>query len=122
MNGSARSYLKEIKRQHEEGTLTQEQATEFIVVTLMDQAMNGEKLVNRLDELERNMDKKFDKLSSKIDETIKHQEQHPSIIYLLRFKTRQTIAAILFIFCLLTTWFVSGIRQPILELFGLPTF
>ena len=80
MNGTTSSYLREIKRQHEAGTLTQEQATEFIVITLIDQAMNGETLVNRLDELEGKMDKKFDELSRKIDDTIKHQKDHPSLI------------------------------------------
>jgi len=122
MNGSASSYLKEIKRQHEEGTLTQEQAIEFIVITLMDQSKNGEKLVNRFDELENNMDKKFDELSDKIDATIKHQNDFPSVVYLLRYKTKKTIAAIILIFCILSTWFVGGLRQPILDLLGLPTF
>jgi hypothetical protein len=122
MNGTTSSYLKEIKRQHESGTLTPEQATEFIVITLIEQATNGETLVNRLDELEKNMDERFDGLSTKIDKAVKHQEDHPSIIYLLRFKTKETIAAILFIFLILSSWFVSGFRQPILEFLGLPIF
>lgn len=122
MNGSTSSYLKEIKRQHEAGTLTQEQATEFIVITLIDQAMNGETLVNRFDELEKNMDEKFDELSTKIDAAVKHQEDHPSIIYLLRYKTKQTVTALLFLFMVLSSWFVNGIREPILEFLGLPIF
>ncbi len=122
MNGTTSSYLREIKRQHEAGTLTQEQATEFIVITLIDQAMNGETLVNRFDELEDNMDKKFDELSKKIDDTIKHQEDHPSLIYLLRYRTRKTITALIFIFMILSTWFVSDLRKPILEFFGLSIF
>lgn len=122
MNGTTSSYLKEIKRQHEAGTLTEEQATEFIVITLMDQAMNGEILVNRFDELEKKVDDRFDELSKTLDAAVKHQEDHPSIIYLLRFKTKQTIAAILFLFMVLSTWFVSGLRQPILEFLGIPLF
>ena len=122
MNGTTSSYLREIKRQHEAGTLTQEQATEFIVITLIDQAMNGETLVNRFDELEDSMDKKFDELSRKIDDTIKHQEDHPSLIYLLRYRTKKTVTALIFIFMVLSTWFVSDLREPILEFFGLSVF
>jgi hypothetical protein len=133
MNGSTTSYLKEIKRQHEEGTLSQEQTADFIVISLIDQALNGEAFVNRLDELEdasdqrfddleKSMDKRFDELEDKIDKAVEHQTDHPSLIYLLRFRTKQTIAALIFAFAIFTSWFVSGVRQPILEFFGLPIF
>ena len=122
MNGSTSSYLREVKRQHEAGTLTQEQATEFIVVTLINQAAEGETLVKRLGDLEKNLDKRFDELSQKIDDTIKHQKDHPSLVSLLRYRTRQTVVALIFIFMILSSWFVSSLRQPVLEFLGLPVF
>lgn len=133
MNGSIKAYLEEIKRQHEAGSLSQEQATEFIVVALIEQAINNEEVVNRLseielaqnkrvDELEKKIEERFDELSKKIDDAAKMQSEHPSLLYLLRYDTKRTVATILFIFLVLSTWFVSGVRQPILEWFGLPVF
>jgi hypothetical protein len=122
MNGSASSYLKEIKRQHEAGSLSPEQIADFIVISLIEQALNSETSANRLDELETSMIEQFRELSSKIDKAVEHQTDHPSLIYLLRFKTKQTIAAIIFAFIIFSSWFVSGVRQPILEFLGLPIF
>ncbi len=51
-----------------------------------------------------------------------HQQYHkdnPPLLWLLRFRTKETIATILF---LLSAWYVSGIRQPILKWLGLPIF
>jgi hypothetical protein len=118
MNGSTRSYLEEIKRQHEEGTLSPEQATEFIVVTLIDQAINGEKLLNHI----KDLNERFDKLDRKLDRSIERQRENPSLLYLLRFDTKKTIAIIIFLFAIVSTWFVSGFRQPILEFLGFPVF
>ena len=133
MNGSTSSYLKEIKRQHEEGTLSPEQTADFIVISLIDQALSGETLVKRLgkleraneerfDELEQSMDKRFDELSAKIGEAVDHQKTHPSLIYLLRFRTKETLAVLVFAFVIFSSWFVGGVRQPILEFLGLPVF
>lgn len=47
---------------------------------------------------------------------------HSPLIYLLRFRTKETIAALLFLIFLLSAWYVSGIRQPILKWLGLPIF
>ena len=54
-----------------------------------------------------------------------HQQYHkdnPPLLWLLRFRTKETIATILFIILLLSAWYVSGIRQPILKWLGLPIF
>ncbi len=54
-----------------------------------------------------------------------HQQYHkdnPPLLWLLRFRTKETIATILFIILLLSAWYVSGIRQPILKWLGLPQF
>ena len=51
-----------------------------------------------------------------------YMAQHPSLLYLLRFRTKETVATILFIILVLSMWYVSGIRQPLLKWFGLPVF
>lgn len=50
------------------------------------------------------------------------QKTHPSLLYLARFRTRETAIAIILLFALLSIWWVSGFRQPILEFLGLPIF
>ena len=49
-------------------------------------------------------------------------QTHPSLVYLLRFRTKETVATVLAIVIILSAWYVSGIRQPILEWLGLPVF
>ena len=122
MNGETSFLIEEIKKQHAEGTLSQKQTVDFLCLALARISNNGEKFVNRLDNLERIMDKRFDKLDGKVDKAVEHQTTHPSLIYLLRFKTRQTVAALIFAFVIFSSWFVSSVRQPILEFLGLPVF
>jgi negative regulator of genetic competence, sporulation and motility len=133
MNGTAKRYLMEIKRQHEDGTLSMEQATDFMVVTLINQALNGEELLKRLveleeahnvkhEELEKQINERFDALEQKVDTAVRRQSEYPSVTYLLRYRSRDTVVAIIFLFVILSTWFVSGFRQPILEWLGLPIF
>ena len=47
---------------------------------------------------------------------------HPTLLYLLRFRTKETIATILFVILILSAWYVSGFSQPILKWLGLPSF
>ena len=56
---------------------------------------------------------------TRIDE---HTIKHPSILWSLRFNTSKTITIIMILFIILSMWFVSGFRQPILDLIGFPIF
>lgn len=54
-----------------------------------------------------------------------HQEYHkenPPLLWLLRFRTKETVATIVLIFVLLSLWYVSGFRQSLLQWLGLPLF
>lgn len=68
------------------------------------------------------MNARLDSLGDQVMEVLRMQKEHPPLLYLLRFQPRKTIMWIVFIFVLLSIWYVSGIRQPILEFFGLPVF
>lgn len=63
-----------------------------------------------------------DQLATAVAKLTDYQQQHPTLIYLLRYRTRETTAAIILLFILLSLWYVSGIRQPILKFLGLPEF
>ena len=51
-----------------------------------------------------------------------YMREYPSITWLLRHRTKETITFIVFVFVILSLWFVSGFRQPILDWLGLPIF
>lgn len=68
------------------------------------------------------IDGRIDSMEDKLDQVLRMQEEHPPLLYLLRFKTRKTIFWIVFAFLLLSVWYISSFRQPILEFFGLPIF
>ena len=47
---------------------------------------------------------------------------HPSLVYLLRYQTKKTLTLFVFIILILSLWYVSGFRQPILRWLGWPVF
>ena len=57
-----------------------------------------------------------------LEDVARVHNEYPSITFLLRYRPKETEAWILIIFVLLSMWWVSGFRQPILEWLGLPTF
>lgn len=63
-----------------------------------------------------------DKLACATEKNEEYLERHPSLLYLIRFRTRETVAVILLVFVLLSAWYVSGFRMPILRWLGLPVF
>lgn len=65
---------------------------------------------------------RMDVIESKLDSVLEMQVNHPSLIYMLRFQTRRTVMWLIIAFILLSLWWVSGWRQPILEFFGIPAF
>lgn len=93
-------------------------------------------LVMRVRDLENRLDKggaaalsdiadikvRLDEMEIKLDEALRMQTDHPPLLYLLRFHTRRTIFWIIVVFVLLSLWYVSGFRGPILEFLGLPVF
>lgn len=68
------------------------------------------------------MGDKIENMETMLTATIKMQTDHPSLLYSLRFETKKTIAWLFFALLVVSIWFVSGLRQPILEFFGLPIF
>lgn len=61
--------------------------------------------------------KKVEAATEKLDEKLK---RYPSLLWLLRHKTKITVAVILVVFCILSIFWVSGFRAPILTWLGLP--
>ena len=68
------------------------------------------------------MGDKIENMETMLTAAIKMQQDHPSLLYSLRFETRKTIMWLFFALLIVSIWFVSGLRQPILEFFGLPIF
>jgi len=77
---------------------------------------------NHLAELIQQQTDNITQLTTLIQQHETYIQTHPSIIYLLRFKTKETVATIVFLIVVLSLWYVSGMRQPILKFLGLPVF
>jgi hypothetical protein len=62
------------------------------------------------------------RLTRVVQRTEEHLPTHPTLLYLLRFRTKGPVAAPVLLFVLLSLWYVSGFRRPILKWLGLPMF
>jgi len=60
------------------------------------------------------------KVETAVEELKKDWKEHPSLLWLLRFKTKQTVGIIILVFGLLSVLYISGLRVPVLEWLGLP--
>ena len=78
--------------------------------------------IKLLEHLIQQQSANIDKLTTDVAKLTDYLDQHPPLIYLLRFRTKETIAAIVILFLIASVWYVSGIRQPILKWLGLPVF
>ncbi len=56
----------------------------------------------------------------KVEEAAEEWEQYPTLLWLLRHKTKTTVAWMVAIFVILTLFYVSGLREPIFTWLGLP--
>jgi hypothetical protein len=92
-----------------------------LIVRVHDLEQNQVRTDKRIDDI-LSMGGKIDNMESMLTDSINMQKKHPSLLYLLRFETKKTIAWIFFAIMIVSIWFVSGIRQPVLEFFGLPIF
>jgi len=54
-----------------------------------------------------------------VSETVR---RYPSLTWLLSHRTKQTATVIVVVFVILSLWFVSGFRAPLLTYLGLPVF
>ena len=88
------------------------------VIDLEDRIVRQERAILKNQEITGRMDTMEDKL----DTVLRMQTDHPPLLYLLRFHTRKTVMWIVLIFVILSAFYVSSFRIPILEFFGLPIF
>jgi uncharacterized coiled-coil protein SlyX len=92
-----------------------------LIVRVHDLEKQQEQTNKRIDDILA-MNKKIGSMEDKLDKVIEMQTDHPTLLYSLRFNTRKTLMWLLFALMIVSLWFVSGLRQPILEFFGLPIF
>ena len=59
---------------------------------------------------------------ARLDNLERYIHDNPSLVWLLRFRTRQTLAVIVLVFVLLSLMYVSDLRQPLLAALKLPVF
>ena len=64
--------------------------------------------------------KKLNGRLKKVEEVAEDWEKYPSLLWLLHKKTKTTVAIIVFVFIILSSFYVSGIRAVVMEWLGLP--
>ena len=57
-----------------------------------------------------------------VEQTEAYLERHPTLLYLLRYRTKQTIVVLVVIFVVLSAWTVGGFSEPILRWLGVAGF
>ena len=83
---------------------------------------NQVEILARLERLSVQVGELSVELKGRVTELEEYNQFHPSLLYLFRFQTKETIVVIIMLFVALSVWWVSGFRQPLLELLGLPVF
>ncbi len=119
----------------ESGSLSPEDADKIILA----QILSLNERLYRVEQTNSNIEKKVDELLcnlanhnknnekqetrvSALEKSQKINEEYPSITYLLRFHTKETIALIIILFVILSIWYVSEFRESFLRWLGLPVF
>ena len=77
---------------------------------------------NKLETLIETQSDNIARLESIISRHEEYLQKHPSLVYLLRYRTKESAVVILSSIMILSLWYVSGIRQPILKWLGWPVF
>lgn len=82
---------------------------------LEQQMVSNSRRLEDLDGVKQNIDS----IEKKVDRVLELNQQHPTILYLLRYDTRKTVAWILIIFAILSLLWVSELREALLSLLGI---
>ena len=109
--------VEELKRLIEDDGVSPEAYNRLLLVALI--SMNEQLIVIQqrlagLETLEQERTTRLDKLEQMVTD-------NPSLVWLLRFRTRATLIIILAIFVVLSLWFVSDFRKWLFVLAGLPS-
>ncbi len=60
----------------------------------------------------------IDKLTAVVQRQETYMQTHPTLLYMIRFRTKETITVILFVFLLLSVLWVPEVRRPMLAFLG----
>jgi hypothetical protein len=113
----------------QDGQVPQETINRIVVALALDAGsqvqQQGLETGTELAELKRMMQEQSENIRALTAVVERHEayiQTHPSLLFLLRFRTKETAVAVVLVFLLLSIWYVSGFRQPILNFLGLPIF
>lgn len=126
---SGQELLQTLERLLEEGGLSQETINRLVLALALEnrhllESQQKQTFVE-LAELRRLLNQQarnVDGLTMTMAQTQTYLERHPPLLYLLRYRTKATVALLVLLFAALSLLFVSDLRQPLLRLLGLPGF
>lgn len=89
---------------------------DLILMQIMGLAAKQNKLANQIDAI----DTRVQAIESGLNNLTAQHKEYPSVTWLLRHKPKETLMFSVGAFVLFSMWYVSGLRQPIMRLLGLP--
>lgn len=113
---------QQIRRLVDSGTISDHQAIQFILASQAELLAGYREMQKLFGAHIQSADKRMDLLEQRVRSLESYAKTHPSLLWLLRYDTRRTVAFIVLVFMALSLWFISGFRQPILDWLGLPIF
>jgi hypothetical protein len=113
---------QQIRRLVDDGSISDRDAIRLILASQAEILAAMRMMQQSLEERRMAVDRRMILLEQQMAEFEHYMREYPSITWLLRHRTKETITFIVLVFVLLSLWFVSGFRQPILDWLGLPIF
>jgi len=114
---------EEIKELVDSGKVETKSAVVLILSAQAELIGMQEECMNRLvsigdsiDENDRKLNARMDAVEKRVEVLEDYMKDHPSILWLARFRTRQTALVILLIFVILLVLWGSDVQQAILDL------
>lgn len=113
---------QQIRRLVDDGSISDRDAIRLILASQAELLGAMRTIQKSFEERREAVDRRLILLEQRCAEFEHYVKMYPSLMWLLRHRTKETVAWIVAIFVLLSVWFVSGFRQPLLDWLGLPIF
>ncbi len=108
--------LNEIKRLREQGKDVSND--DLILMQIMGLAANQKQMGLQIDR----MNERIKGMEAGFRQQEQRHNEYPSMTWLIRHKPKETLVFAVGSFVLLSMWYVSGFRRPLMKMLGLPEF
>ncbi len=104
---------------NDEKELPPDVALRLVLAATVSANQQLDELIQKVDTVDGRLQARVDDLECRVEEVEETQKQNPSMLWLLRFKTKQTVTVILLTFVVLTVLYFSYGRQLLFYFAGI---